>query len=616
MPAYEASLDELADYLTDGYWEDLGGSRAAFDTSSSNVLTVNISGLDATGKLYAKAALEAWEMVADIEFSIVSSASVDITFSDSDLSGAYSTSIVSGSTLVESTVNIPTWWNETPYVDVEGNLDEYAFQTYIHELGHALGLGHQGQYNGGAYYGVSNNFTNDSWMYSVMSYFSQDDNTDVDGSYAYVMSAMMADVVAMQDLYGAAGAGSATWGNTTWGNGSDLGNYMDDIFEGSSNADVGDNTITYTIYDAGGTDIVRLNNYSSNIDFDMRDEGSSSIGTEKNIIHIARGTVIENLQTGSGNDTVDGNGAGNWIRTGDGNDTIKGYNGADILSAGGGKDTVFGGSGNDKLYGFGGNDLLNAGSGVDKAYGGDGADTLYGYGGNDLLNGGAGYDKAYGGDGADTLYGLDGNDLLNGGAGYDKAYGGNGVDTLYGLDGNDLLNGGGGADKIYGGNGVDTLYGLDGNDLLNGGGGADKIFGGNHADTLYGLDGNDLLNGGNGVDKIFDGNGNDVSYGGLQADTITFGSGNDTAWGGDGADTFVFGDSDNTDRIRDFTLGEDTLSLNDDLWTGSKSALDVIDDYASVNADGNTVFKFDSGETLYVSGVSDLSSLSDDLIIV
>jgi serralysin len=526
MAAYEASLDELADYLTDGFWEELGGSRAAFDTSSSNVLTVNMTGLDATGKLFAKAALEAWEMVADIEFSIVSSASVDITFSDSDQSGAYSTSLLSGGYLSSSTVNIPTWWIEKPYVDVEGNLDDYAFQTYIHELGHALGLGHQGQYNGGAIYGVSNNFTNDSWMYSVMSYFNQDDNTDVDGSFAYVMSAMMADVVAMQDLYGAAGAGSATWGNTTWGNGSDLGNYMDDIFEGSSNADVGDNTITYTIYDAGGTDIVRLNNYSSNIDFDMRDEGSSSIGEMENIIHIARETIIENLQTGSGNDTVTGNDTGNWIRTGGGNDTVEGKGGQDTISGGNGKDTLAGGGGKDTLSGGGGEDTLS---------------------------------------------------------------GGNGNDTLSGDGGKDTLSGGGGEDTLSGGGGKDTL---------SGGGGKDTLTGGAGSDTLTGGNGNDTLSGGNGND------------------TITFSAGNDTAWGGSDADTFIFGKNDGNDTIEDFTLGSDTLSLDDALWSGNKSTTDVIDDYANVNGLGNTVFTFDTGDKVVLVGVTDLSALMDDLSIV
>lgn len=42
-----ASLDELADYLTDGFWEDFGGASRAFDTAASNAIFVNISALTA-----------------------------------------------------------------------------------------------------------------------------------------------------------------------------------------------------------------------------------------------------------------------------------------------------------------------------------------------------------------------------------------------------------------------------------------------------------------------------------------------------------------------------------------------------------------------------------------
>jgi hypothetical protein len=35
-------------------------------------------------------------------------------------------------------------------------IDSYSFQTYVHEIGHALGLGHGGPYNGSASYGLDN----------------------------------------------------------------------------------------------------------------------------------------------------------------------------------------------------------------------------------------------------------------------------------------------------------------------------------------------------------------------------------------------------------------------------------------------------------------------------
>ena len=56
-------------------------------------------------------------------------------------------------------------------------LNTYAFQTYIHEIGHALGLGHPGNYNGEARYPNDAEFQNDSWAMSIMSYFGQTENT-------------------------------------------------------------------------------------------------------------------------------------------------------------------------------------------------------------------------------------------------------------------------------------------------------------------------------------------------------------------------------------------------------------------------------------------------------
>ena len=82
------SLDQLAAYLTDGYWNDNGGSRHTFDTSISNVITVNITALSAEGQRLARWAMEAWERVADIQFSEISG-SAQITFTDNQ-PGAYS----------------------------------------------------------------------------------------------------------------------------------------------------------------------------------------------------------------------------------------------------------------------------------------------------------------------------------------------------------------------------------------------------------------------------------------------------------------------------------------------------------------------------------------------
>ena len=107
------------------------------------MITVNLSGLTADGRQLARWAIEAWEMVADLDFQEVSLGSEMITFDDED-DGAFAYNPAGGSTAAGVELNVSTNW-----VDTYGTtIDSYSFQTYVHEIGHAIGLGHQGNYNG------------------------------------------------------------------------------------------------------------------------------------------------------------------------------------------------------------------------------------------------------------------------------------------------------------------------------------------------------------------------------------------------------------------------------------------------------------------------------------
>ncbi|UWQ79150.1 M10 family metallopeptidase C-terminal domain-containing protein [Leisingera sp. S132] len=431
-PAQLGSLNDLAGYLTDGYWEDSGRTGRSFDTSGSNVITVNLTGLTAEGQQLARWALQAWEMVANIEFSETTSDSAGITFIDHE-AGAYSTSQVSSGDITSSLVNVSLQWLNT----YGTSIDSYSLQTYIHEVGHALGLGHQGDYNGTATYGSSEEFSNDSWQLSIMSYFSQTDNTSVDASHAYLLTPMMADIIAIQNLYGAPGSGGTTAGDTVWGPGSSLPGTLGDLF-GDQNSIQG-NAVAFTIYDQGGTDTLDVSGYDEQSRIDMRQTQFSDVGGLTGNVGIARGTIVENLITGSGNDTVIGNDVSNIIHTHNGNDIVRGRIG---------HDRIYGGNGNDSLYGDLGWDRLFGGSGNDRLTGGDGGDRLYG--GNE-------YDFLSGGEGTDWLYGGNNDDRMYGGGGNDQLYGGWGRDQLYGGNGDDLLNGGFGRDVMAGGFGHDTF---------------------------------------------------------------------------------------------------------------------------------------------------------------
>jgi Ca2+-binding RTX toxin-like protein len=104
---------------------------------------------------------------------------------------------------------------------------------------------------------------------------------------------------------------------------------------------------------------------------------------------------IENLVTGSGDDTVTGDDGANLLSSGAGFDVVFGE---------GGNDTLLGGNDGDTLEGGHGNDLVRGGSGNDNVYGDQGADVLDGNGGDDLLDGYLGADVMTGGAGADGFF--------------------------------------------------------------------------------------------------------------------------------------------------------------------------------------------------------------------
>lgn len=372
---------------------------------------------------------------------------------------------------------------------------EYGRQTLTHELGHALGLSHPGNYNSGTgviSYSNSAVYVEDSRQYSLMSYWSET-NTGASFNGHYAVSPLMHDIAAIQRLYGA--NMTTRTGNTVYGFASNTGR---DYYSAVSSS----SALIFSVWDAGGIDTLNFSGYSQNQRINLNAQTFSDVGGLKGNVSIALGVVIENAIAGAGHDTVIGNAVANSLRGNggndrlygnDGNDTLYGDGGSDLLYGGNGNDLLYGGSDNDNLYGENGNDRLYGSDGIDTLYGGSGDDTLYGENGNDRLYGGEGNDTLYGGNNIDTLYGENGNDRLYGGEGDDLLYGGNGNDVLSGDNGHDRLYGGEGADWLYGGNGNDTLYGENGNDRLEGGAGNDRLYGGGGMDKLYGGAGNDLF---------------------------------------------------------------------------------------------------------------------------
>ncbi len=303
------SLSEIATYLTETYW---GGDRQTFDIPTGGTITVDLTELGATYREFARTALQSWAEATGLTFEEVSSGA-QISFISTPNDGAWSSSSRSGGYVVSSVINVEPNWAS----------DAYTLQTFIHEIGHSLGLGHAGPYNGSATFGQDNLYANDSWQATIMSYFHQEENSHVDASFTYLLTPMPADVVAIRSLYGSTAA--TRTGDSIYGYDSDLGG----IFSETVLDARGSTPYALTIVDDGGIDAINLAGSSAANLIDLRSGTFSNTGGLTGNLAIAPGVVIENAFGGSGADRLIGNDADNLLSGGGGSDTIDGGAGID-----------------------------------------------------------------------------------------------------------------------------------------------------------------------------------------------------------------------------------------------------------------------------------------------
>ena len=420
------------------------------DANDSEALAFRV---DQGGTYYLT--VSSFNNASDGDYELTFKKAADFVFDNWD-DGAYSYSDLDGGdrgAIHTSIVNVPNNWDTKPI-----SLNSYWLQTYIHEIGHGLGLGHAGDYNGNAQYGPDHTFKFDSWQSSIMSYFAQSDNPNVNASFGFIATAMAADILAIQSIYGTNVQTRA--GNTVYGANSNvngyLGNMFDEIFDLSADKPRIFNNKPYalTIYDTGGVDLLNFSTATRDQRINLNDTEASSIGGRRGNVVIAQGVVIENAIGGKRSDVMIGNEVENRLWGRNGADQLNGKIGSDTLNGGEGNDVLNGGFNSDTIQ-FSGREKVAVNlSRTGTQNTGEGRDKLISI--ENIIAGG-GNDRLIGSDGDNRLSGGAGRDLINGGQGNDVLIGGSGNDVLRGQGGNDTLTGGGGSDVFVYLAGLDSL---------------------------------------------------------------------------------------------------------------------------------------------------------------
>ena len=345
---YLAALTTQSTNPTPTKWAPTGPLKVFFDDTGTRAWT------DAEKAATMKAFNE-YQTVSNLSFELTTDRAQADLYGLFDMSPEYSgTAFMPWTGVNPIRINISLFNN----VFAEINAGGFAYQTLVHEIGHAMGLYHP--HGTPSFPGVPSNVSSslgdneqNQGVFSIMSY-NFDWNREggfVSAKYGNIIGPMAFDIAAIQFMYGVRAAETG-----------------DNVYKLPTINDRG--TGWDCIWDTGGSDTITGAGSTGDLTIDLRaapltgpNAGGyvSWMGGIKGGFTIANGVTIENATGGSGNDTLNGNDAKNVIAGGTGNDNINGFGGVDIARVDGTKASAV---------------ITKTGGGITVTTAGDGTDTL------------------------------------------------------------------------------------------------------------------------------------------------------------------------------------------------------------------------------------------------
>jgi serralysin len=173
------TLDQVLEQLTtvNPMWRWLGTSITyAFPTTVAGMNTAFGEGagfraVSSSQQAYFKLALQTWDDLIPQRFQQSNGGTSDIEMAYSSSMGSSYAYVLSGSGAASAG---SAWFSTTQGTDLNNSTSAptigfHGFETLIHELGHALGLNHMGNYNAGNGRIPAPSSYQDSTVYSVRS---------------------------------------------------------------------------------------------------------------------------------------------------------------------------------------------------------------------------------------------------------------------------------------------------------------------------------------------------------------------------------------------------------------------------------------------------------------